>query len=259
METGSGYFTKVLKSLWSRSWGRWDNPAVHPCSPCFSQDCWKVNALVWEWRQGQGRIVFKKQLSQKRPSVQARFPSRQVYKHTNTLVSSYHVIYTNQRHISTSFVFFSFFNVLLQPCGWWRWGCIKTVLPAGAEGCLTLKHSWSRVDSSVAHSCRFLLLFCQVGQAVTEMLSSIFPLCFGKTAFSSPRPPTKCPSMHCRNRQVCSRCSESLLHKVRREKKQCKSIRHVHIRTHTKFTDTLDKHTPKRRKALVDSEWESGC
>lgn len=51
--------------------------------------------------------------------------------------------------------------------------------------------------------------------------AAFFPLCaLEKTAFSS----AKCPSMHCGHGQVCSRCWQSLPHKVRHEKKQHKSM-----------------------------------
>lgn len=107
VETGSRYFTKVLKSLWSRSRGLWNNPDDHPCSPSFSKDCWKVNALVREWRQG--RIVFRKQLSQECPWVQARFPSSQVHtrKHTCEFISSNpqtNVIYPHLLYSSVTLV-----------------------------------------------------------------------------------------------------------------------------------------------------------
>lgn len=130
--------------------------------------------------------MFKKQLSQTRPSAQARFPSRQGYthKHTSEFTTSNLCKPTSHLHIFCIFLFF--FNILLQPCGLVEVRLHKNS-SAGRSGGIfnTETLAVTCLDSSVAHSCRFLLLFCQVGQAVMEMLmqnaAAFFsPLCFGK-------------------------------------------------------------------------------
>lgn len=232
---------KGLKSLWSGSWGRWNNPAVQPCSPSAPVSARIVEKLMPLCEsEERGGLCLKSSCPRNLRRPRLRSPAR---THTHTQKHTCEFISINL-HKSTPHLHIMYFSFL-------RFGATLRVV----EVRLHKDSSASRsrgvfntetlvvtcLGSSVAHSCRFLLLFCQEGQAVREMLSSIFPLCFGKTCFFFPSPPTKCPSMH--GLMV---FTGSAPYTPTWEKAMQVHVRPVHIRAHThNFHSTLEKHTKK--------------